>query len=129
MHLDDLYAYCLARRGAWEDTPFGPDTLVFKVGKKMFGLIGLEREPLGIALKSDPERWLELREQYDGIVRGPYMDGTHWNTVLLKSDVPASEIRDLVDRSHALVIVGMTRAARAALDAEAPEASGGDASA
>lgn len=118
MHLDDLRDYCLSRPGAWEDLPFGPDTLVFKVRKKMFGIVGLERLPHGIGLKCDPERGLELREHYDGVTTGPYLNGKHWNLVLIQSDVPAALIRDLVDHSYALVIAGMTRKEQAALAAE-----------
>ena len=118
MHLDDLYTYGLAKPGAWEDTPFGPDVLVMKVRKKMFAMVNVERMPLGVALKSDPERWLELLERYDGVTRGPYLDGKHWNLVLLQDDVPDDLIRDLVDRSYELVVAGMTRREREALATE-----------
>ncbi|MEM1057452.1 MAG: MmcQ/YjbR family DNA-binding protein [Bacteroidota bacterium] len=118
MHLDDLYTYALAKPGAWEDAPFGPDVLVLKVRKKMFAMANVERQPLGVALKSDPERWLDLKERYDGVTEGPYLDGKHWNLVRLQSDVPSSLIRDLVDRSYDLVVAGMTRKERAALEGE-----------
>ncbi len=117
MHLDVLRDYCLAKRGAYEDLPFGPDTLVFKVMGKMFGIVGLERLPYGIGLKCDPERGAELREQYEGVTTGPYLNGKHWNLVLLSSDVPDGLIRELVDHSYALVVAGLTRKARAELDA------------
>lgn len=122
MHLHDLYTYGLSKPGAWEDTPFGPDVLVLKVRAKMFAMVNVEREPHGVALKSDPERWAELKERYDGVTRGPYLDGKHWNTVALQSDVPASLLRDLVDRSYDLVVAGMTRKERAALAEEIEEA-------
>jgi predicted DNA-binding protein (MmcQ/YjbR family) len=118
MHLDDLYTYGLAKPGAWADTPFGPDVLVLKVRKKMFAMANVERQPLGVALKSDPERWLDLLERYDGVTKGPYLDGKHWHLVLLQSDVPADTIRQLVDRSYELVVAGMTRKERAALEEE-----------
>ncbi|OZC02926.1 MmcQ/YjbR family DNA-binding protein [Rubricoccus marinus] len=121
MHLDTLRDYCLAKRGATESLPFGPDALVFKVRGKMFGLLNLERLPPGIGLKCDPERGRDLRERFRGVTTGPYLNGRHWNLVLLQDDVPDTLIRELVDHSYALVVAKLTRKERAALDA-APEA-------
>ena len=115
MHLDEYRDYCLSKAGAWEDLPFGPDTLVFKVVKKMFSAVGLESIPVQVSLKCDPERVPELREAYEGIHTGPYMDKKHWNFVDLKSDVPADLIRELVDHSYDLVVAGMTKAERESL--------------
>lgn len=117
MHLDTFRDYCLAKHGAFEDLPFGPDTLVFKVMGKMFGIVALERLPFGAGLKCDPERGIELREQYDGVTTGPYLNGKHWNLVILSSDVPNDLIRELVDHSYDLVVAKLTRKARAELDA------------
>ena len=118
MYLDTLRDACLAKPGAWEDLPFGPDTLVFKVQKKMFGIVGLERLPHGIGLKCDPERAIDLRERHQGVTTGPYLNGKHWNLILLESDVSDELIRELIDHSYNLVVAGMTRKERAALEAE-----------
>ena len=40
MNLETFREYCLAKPGAEETTPFGPDNLVFKVAGKMFALAG-----------------------------------------------------------------------------------------
>ncbi|MCH7639167.1 MAG: MmcQ/YjbR family DNA-binding protein [Bacteroidetes bacterium] len=61
MHLDVYREYCLAKPGAWEDLPFGPDVLVFKVLNKMFSGVGLDRLSPEVSLKCDPERVPELR--------------------------------------------------------------------
>lgn len=128
MHLHDLYTHSLGKPGAWEDTPFGPDVLVLKVRTKMFAMVNVAREPHSVALKSDPERWVDLKERFDGITRGPYLDGKHWNSVGLHADVPEALIRELVDRSYALVVAGLTRKERGALDEETgANASGGPA--
>lgn len=112
MHLDALRDVCLAQRGAYEDTPFGPDTLVFKVEGKMFGIVGLEAVEPAVGLKCDPERAVDLRERYGGIHAGPYLNKRHWNYVDLRSDVPEALVRDLVAHSYALVVAGLPRAAR-----------------
>ena len=115
MHLDALRDHCLARPGATEDLPFGPDTLVFKVGGKMFALAGLERMPPSVNLKCDPERAVELREAYADVAPGWHMNKTHWNTVGLRGDVPDEVVRELVDHSYALVVASLPARVRAGL--------------
>lgn len=113
MHLDALRDHCLAKPGATEDMPFGPDVLTFKVAGKMFALTNLERLPLAVGMKCDPERAIDLRERYTGIDTGPYLDGKHWHYVELQSDVSDPLIRELVDHSYTLVVAGLTKKARA----------------
>ncbi len=57
-----------------EDFPFGPDTLVFKVADKMFALCGLDSPSFSVNLKCDPERIIDLREEYDDIQPGYHMN-------------------------------------------------------
>ena len=54
MTLSDVQAYLLSKAGASEETPFGPDTLVYKVGGKMFALVGWNTSPLRVSLKCRP---------------------------------------------------------------------------
>ena len=56
MGIDELREYCLAKPGTTEGLPFGPTTLVFKVMGKMFALVSLERLPLQVNLKCNPEK-------------------------------------------------------------------------
>ncbi|WP_420454601.1 MmcQ/YjbR family DNA-binding protein [Rubrivirga sp.] len=113
MHLDDLRDHCLAQPGATEDLPFGPDTLVFKVGGKMFALANVEWAEPAVNLKCDPERAVELREAYADVAPGYHMNKTHWNTVGLRGDVPGDVVRELVDHSYALVVAGLSARVRA----------------
>ena len=78
MHLADLRTHCLAKPGATEDLPFGPDTLVFKVAGKVFALANLEWLPPAVNLKCDPERAVELRETYADVAPGYHMSKRHW---------------------------------------------------
>ena len=116
MHLDDLRTHCLAKPGATEDLPFGPDTLVFKVAGKMFALAGLDALPPTANLKCDPERAAQLRETYADVGPGYHMNKRHWNTIGLRGDVPGRVILDLVDHSYALVVAGLPRVARAEIE-------------
>lgn len=116
MHLDALRDLCLSMPGVTEDQPFGPDSLVFRVGRKLFALTNLERMPLAVNLKCDPERAVELRERYDAVEPGWHMNKTHWNTVALQSDASAREIREWVEHSYALVVASLPASVRAGIE-------------
>ena len=101
--IDDLRIFLLTFRGAYEDLPFGPSVLVYKVGDKMFALVGWDEDPLRINLKCDPERALFLREAYSGVRPGYQMNKEHWNTVYLDGSVPDEEVRMMIGHSYELV--------------------------
>ena len=117
MNLESVYDYLLAKPAAEETFPFDEDTLVMKVMGKMFALIPLERLPHQINLKCDPERALELREQYEAVQPGYHMSKKHWNTVLLDGTVPPAEIRAMIDDSYRLVVAGLKKADQEKLEA------------
>jgi predicted DNA-binding protein (MmcQ/YjbR family) len=70
MDLPDVIAHILSKPGAEETTPFGPDTLVYKVGGKMFALTTPDEYPARLNLKCDPERAIALRDEYESIIPG-----------------------------------------------------------
>ncbi|TDE01575.1 MmcQ/YjbR family DNA-binding protein [Flavobacterium hiemivividum] len=112
MNLETYYEYCLSKKGVTEHFPFDKDTLVFKVGGKMFALSSLQKWELGesaVNLKCDPERALELRAQYDSIKPGFHMSKTHWNTVVMHQDVPTALVKELIDHSYELVFKSLTK--------------------
>lgn len=116
MHIEILRDYCLAKKGVTEDFPFNETTLVFKVVGKMFALAGLDKVPLAVNLKCDPERSAQLREEYDGAITGAFhMNKLHWNTVVL-NEVPPALLVQLIDHSYDLVVSKMTKKLRAQLD-------------
>lgn len=104
MSHDEVRAACLAFAGATEDFPFGPDVAVFRVGGKMFALLG-ERAPegFGINLKCDPQLAVMHRATYAGVVPGWHMNKRHWNTVYLRSDVPPTVVVQMIEDSYELV--------------------------
>ena len=110
MDVESFRSYCLNKKGVTEEFPFDESTLVFKVMGKMFALVALERLPSQCNLKCDPDRALELREEYDGlIIPGYHMSKKHWNTMLLDS-LPPNLIIELVDHSYDLVVSKLPRA-------------------
>ncbi len=113
MNIEDFRAYCLGKKGVTEGFPFNETTLVFKVMGKMFALTGLERQPAAVNLKCDPEKAIELRETYDGIIiPGYHMSKKHWNTVIFDAQLPQKIILELVDHSYDLVVKSLSKKLR-----------------
>ena len=109
MNIEEFRDYCLSKKYVIECFPFDTTTLVFKVANKMFALSCLENIPAGVNLKCDPERAIELREEYSGIVAGFHMSKKHWNTITIEGNIPNSFIKELIDHSYNLVVNGMTK--------------------
>ncbi|MBB6681634.1 MmcQ/YjbR family DNA-binding protein [Aequorivita sp. 609] len=110
MNIEEFRDYCLSKKGVTESFPFDDKALVFKVMGKMFALTGIDSIPTTANLKCDPERALELREEYDGlIVPGYHMSKKHWNTVEIEGNLPQDLIIELIDHSYNLVVKGLTK--------------------
>ena len=112
MNLETFYEYCLSKKGVTEHFPFDEETLVFKVGGKMFALSSLNQWEKGIPsvnLKCNPDYAEELRAQYDDIKPGFHMSKIHWNTIEINRDVPDSLIKELIDYSYELVFKSLTK--------------------
>jgi predicted DNA-binding protein (MmcQ/YjbR family) len=98
-----LRRLCLKLAGAEETFPFGPETSVFKVGGKMFALSPLQRKPLTVSVKCEPELGEQLRGTYDEIEPGYHLNKRHWLTVTCGGEVPDELVLQLVAGSHELV--------------------------
>jgi len=102
MDIDELRKHCLKKAGVTEGFPFDNDTLVFKVGYKIFALINLN-PPLSINLKCNPEIAIDLREEHEEIKPGYHMNKRHWNTIDLEGRLTNEVIIKLVNNSYDLV--------------------------
>jgi predicted DNA-binding protein (MmcQ/YjbR family) len=98
-----LRKLCLALDGAEETFPFGAETSVFKVRGKMFALSALERKPLQVSVKCEPELGEQLRGTYDEIEPGYHLNKRHWLTITCGGAAPDDLVRELVGGSHELV--------------------------
>jgi predicted DNA-binding protein (MmcQ/YjbR family) len=103
MNIESLSEYCLSKPGAEETLPFGPDTLVFKVNGKVFLLVGLDAEDLRFNVKCDPDKAIELREEYPCVLPGFHMNKKHWNTILVDGSVSNALLKEWIDHSYTLV--------------------------
>ena len=70
----------------------------------------MEKVPLQINLKCDPEYAIELRERYDAVKPGYHMNKSHWNTVILDGSIPQKELKTLIDHSYEQVVKGLKKA-------------------
>lgn len=114
MTLEQFRAHCMKKPGFSEDFPFGPETLVFRVAGKIFAL--MDADAFASAnLKCDPERAIELRERYEGIVPGYHMNKQHWNTVSADGSVPSKLLLELADHSYDLVRASLSKKLREGL--------------
>ena len=111
MNIESFRSYCLSKAGVTEETPFGPEVLVFKVMGKMFALTGVDSFER-ISLKVDPERGAELREQYTSVKPAWHMNKKHWINVLMDGAIPDKLVKKWIDDSYALVVAGLPKKTR-----------------
>ena len=117
MKRSDLVHYCLSRKGAGVEQPFGPEADVFKVMGKMFALIPVAADPPQISLKCDPLLAQMLRDTYPAVTPAYHFNKRHWNGIVVDGSVADDEIEEWIDHSYQQVVKGLTRAQRQALAA------------
>jgi predicted DNA-binding protein (MmcQ/YjbR family) len=108
LNLEELREYCLQKPGATEGLPFGEDTLVFKVGEKLFLLTSIT---LGnqFNVKCDPELAIELRERHTEVQPGYHMNKKLWNTVYMDGALTKKQLLEMIDHSYDQVFNGLPK--------------------
>jgi len=106
MDIEQLRDYCLTKPEDEECFPFGPETLVYKVNGKIFLLASIDKQPLQFNVKCDPEKAIDLREQYSSVIPGYHMNKKLWNTVIIDGTLSSDLLKEFVDDSYTLVIKG-----------------------
>lgn len=109
MNVEDLREYCLSLPHVEESFPFDDETLVMKIGGKMFAYIPLEKTDACINLKCNPELAIELREKYNSVQPGFHMNKTHWNTVYVSTEITENQIKEWIKHSYELVKAKLPR--------------------
>jgi predicted DNA-binding protein (MmcQ/YjbR family) len=107
VNIEELRDYCLEKPGVTESFPFGEETLVFKVGEKIFLLTGLGEATFNV--KCDPEKAIELREQFSEVMPGYHMNKKHWNTVHTDGSLTVKQLRQMIDDSYELVLKSLPK--------------------
>lgn len=115
MDLESFRNYCFALKGVTEEFPFGEETLVFKVMGKMFALTDVVSFT-GVNLKVEPEIGVELRERHTEVSGAYHMNKKHWISVETRGSVPDKLLREWIVNSYNLVVKGLTKSQKQALE-------------
>ena len=118
MDIEQLRNYALSKPNTEESFPFGEDTLVFKVNNKIFLLASLDAQPLQFNVKCNPDKAIELREEFpDAVLPGYHMNKKHWITVPLDGSVPRPLVLTWIDDSYNLIVESLPKAKRLEIQA------------
>ena len=116
MNLEQLRAYCLSFKAATEDTPFGEDTLVFRVANKMFALTSITAIPTTVNLRAEPEQIIEDRETHpDHVQPGWHMNKKYWNTVQCQTGLSSEILKEMIANSYHSVVKTLKKSEQQAL--------------
>jgi predicted DNA-binding protein (MmcQ/YjbR family) len=115
-HIDreHVLELCASLPGAELTFPFTETTSVFKVGGKMFALLGTDDAPGRVNLKVDPDEGSDLVRSHEAIEPGYHMNKRHWITVTLDGSLPDDFVEDLIESSYDLVVSALPKRLRPA---------------
>ena len=115
MDIEQVHAHCLSFPHVTEVVLWGND-LVFKIGGKMFAVIGLDSaSDHCLSFKCTPEKFVELIEQ-EGIIPAPYVARYHWVALERSNALSEKELKALLRNAYDLVLEKLPKKARAELD-------------
>jgi len=101
MNADSIRKYCLSFPNATENLQWGDD-LCFKVGGKIFMILGLDSVPQRLCFKCTPDRFTELCELQD-IRPAPYVGRYKWVMLDRLDALRDEELEDCIRRSYEMV--------------------------
>lgn len=113
MDFESIRKFCLSLPGVTEDIQWEKD-LLFRIGGKMFAVIGLEPEPDNVAFKCTPEEFAELTMR-NGIIPAPYLARHYWVSITDLSVIRKPELERLLRTSYQLVLDGLPKKVQSAI--------------
>lgn len=104
-------AFLLNKAGTVKDLQAEWNWIRYQIGGKMFAAVCLDEnnKPYYITLKLEPSEGSFLRQQYEDIIPGYYMNKVHWNSVKADGEVPDDVLKDMLDKSYMLVLKGFSK--------------------
>ncbi len=107
--------YLMSKNGVTKDYKLEWNWIRYHIGGKMFAAICLngKNEPHYITLKAEPFESELLRQEYEDIIPGYYMNKTHWISVNPDGAVPDKLLKDLLGKAYTLVLGGLSKKAQA----------------
>lgn len=111
MRYDWLNDYLLKKKSVTKDFKEEWQWTRYLIGDKMFVAVCKDDEGIDrlITLKLEPSEGDFLRQQYDDINPGYYMNKIHWNSINADGSVPDELLMDLLDKSYDLVLKGFSK--------------------
>jgi predicted DNA-binding protein (MmcQ/YjbR family) len=107
MDLDAIRAFCLSFPHSTENLQWGEE-LCFKIGGKLFAVVGLGSVPQGITFKCSPESFAELTER-EGIAPAAYVGRYKWVTLENLDVLPDAELEGAISLSYRMVAAKAAR--------------------
>lgn len=103
--------YTMEKKGVTQDFKQEWQWTRYMVGGKMFLAVckNEEGQDFLITLKLEPSDGDFLRQQYEDITPGYYMNKIHWNSVNADGKVPDDLLKDMIDKSYRLVLGGLSK--------------------
>lgn len=115
MNYRELEGHCMSLPGVSVHTPWN-DSRVFKVGGKMFAVIGAERGADAMSFKASDESFRLLTE-LPGLVPAPYLARAQWVRIAPLASLPAADLAAYLRRAYEIVAAGLPKKTRDALAA------------
>lgn len=112
MNIEEIREYCLSLPHVTEDSPFGLDSVVYRIGGKIFCLIELSGHWQFYNLKCDPDYSIELRDSFDCICPGFHMNKRHWISIDLNSPLSHQTEQSIILHAYNQTAKGLTRKIR-----------------
>ena len=110
--------YLLSKPGATKNLQAEWNWVRYQIGDKMFAAVCLDDssgKPVYITMKLDPAESEFLRQQYEDIIPGYYMNKVHWNSVKADGNVPDALLREMLEKSYRLVLGSFSKKKQRAL--------------
>jgi predicted DNA-binding protein (MmcQ/YjbR family) len=112
MQTDWVRWYCMSLPHATEQVQW--ESLVFKIGGKMFAIAVLEPSEHCLSLKCSAEAFAELVER-PGIVPAPYLARAHWVALESVDAVPRPELERMLREAYEMAFAKLPGKAQAEL--------------
>lgn len=110
MNYEWMDAYCLEKQGVEKDYKEEWEATRYMLRGKMFTMLGGDKNGAPIlTLKLEPAFNDYLRQEYQDIVPGYYMNKLHWSSLYLEGDVPDDVVRDMIDRSYETLLRSLSK--------------------
>lgn len=103
MNIEEVREFCLSLPGVTEDSPYGPDMIVFRIEGKIFLHLPLEYADPRICIKLPPEKGVDLRERYSAIRGAFHLNKTHWNEILIEHTFSREQLESWIVESYQIV--------------------------